>query len=47
MLSTDHIRAIPYLLDLDSTNGTSLNGEKIEAARYYELRTEDLIRVGN
>jgi smad nuclear-interacting protein 1 len=27
----------PYLLDLESTNGTKLNGEKIDGARYYEL----------
>lgn len=33
----------PYLMDLESTNGTKLNGEKIEAARYYELKNKDMI----
>ena len=28
----------PYLMDIGSTNGTFLNGDKIEAQRYYELR---------
>lgn len=27
----------PYIMDLGSTNGTFLNGERIEAERYYEL----------
>ncbi len=27
----------PYLMDLGSTNGTFLNGERIEATRFYEL----------
>ena len=36
----------PYLMDLESTNGTFLNGTKIESARYYELRDEDLIKFG-
>jgi hypothetical protein len=27
----------PYLLDLGAVNGTFLNGERIEAERYYEL----------
>jgi smad nuclear-interacting protein 1 len=33
-------------MDLESTNGTTLNGEKVEGARYYELRHEDVIRFG-
>lgn len=28
----------PYLMDLESTNGTFLNGEKLEPLRYYELK---------
>lgn len=36
----------PYLMDLDSTNGTYLNQEKIESARYYELLEEDVIKFG-
>lgn len=36
----------PYLMDLESTNGTTLNGEKIEATRYYELLEEDVVKFG-
>ncbi|KAJ2415364.1 hypothetical protein GGI10_001746 [Coemansia sp. RSA 2530] len=36
----------PYLIDLSSTNGTFLNGEKIPAQRYVELRSEDVIKFG-
>lgn len=35
----------PYLIDLESTHGTTLNGERIEPARYYELRSGDLIKI--
>ncbi len=27
----------PYLMDLGSTNGSFLNGERIDSQRYYEL----------
>ena len=37
---------IPYLMDLDSTNGTFLNGDKLEGARYYEIRNKDVVRFG-
>lgn len=33
-------------MDLESTNGTYLNGNKIESARYYELLDKDVIKVG-
>ena len=36
----------PYLMDLESRNGTWVNGEKLESARFYELRSGDLIRLG-
>lgn len=36
----------PYIMDLESTNGTLLNGEKIEPSRYYELLSNDVIRFG-
>ena len=36
----------PYIIDLDSTNGTELNGEKIESRRYFEIRTEDMLKFG-
>ena len=34
-------------MDLESTNGTILNGKKIEPARYYEILHEDVIRFGH
>lgn len=36
----------PYIMDLNSGNGTFLNGEKIEAQRYYELKERDVLRFG-
>lgn len=36
----------PYLIDLESANGTRLNGKKIEASRYVELRDGDVVGFG-
>ena len=36
----------PYLLDLESANGTFLNGERIEESRFIEIRDKDLIKFG-
>lgn len=36
----------PYLMDLESTNGTFLNGERMATARYIELRATDVVRFG-
>lgn len=36
----------PYLLDLESTNGTYLNGDKIGDSRYVEVREKDVIKFG-
>jgi len=36
----------PYLMDLGSTNGTFLNGERLEAQRYHELLPRDVVRFG-
>ena len=36
----------PYIMDLESTNGTHLNGVKIDAARYYQLRKGDVLTFG-
>lgn len=36
----------PYIIDLESSNGTELNGEDVEAGRYYELRDKDILRFG-
>ncbi|KAK2015394.1 SMAD/FHA domain-containing protein [Colletotrichum eremochloae] len=37
----------PYLIDLESANGTVLNGDKIADSRYYELRDKDMIKLGH
>lgn len=36
----------PYLIDLESANGTVLNKELVPSKRYVELRTEDVLRFG-
>lgn len=43
-VNTSSVR--PYLLDLGSVNGTFLNGERLEATRYYELMEKDVIKFG-
>jgi smad nuclear-interacting protein 1 len=37
----------PYLIDLNSTNGTFLNGDRIDPERYYELLPKDVITLGS
>jgi hypothetical protein len=37
----------PYIMDLGSTNGTFLNGKRIDPQRYYELLETDTIKFGN
>ncbi|KAL5113497.1 hypothetical protein ACEQ8H_008633 [Pleosporales sp. CAS-2024a] len=34
----------PYVIDLESSNGTELNGRDIDASRYVELRDKDILR---
>ncbi|EME40399.1 hypothetical protein DOTSEDRAFT_75011 [Dothistroma septosporum NZE10] len=36
----------PYLIDLDSTKGTTLNGKKVEGSRYTELLDQDVVTFG-
>jgi len=36
----------PFVIDLESTNGTLVNDETIPASRYYELRPSDVIKFG-
>lgn len=36
----------PYLLDLESANGTSINGERIPDRRYMELKSGDSVGFG-
>ncbi|KAK4231931.1 SMAD/FHA domain-containing protein [Podospora fimiseda] len=40
-------RVKPYLIDLESANGTLLNGEKVPESRYLELRNKDMVRFGS
>jgi len=37
----------PYIIDLGSTNGTFLNGVRIEDSRYIELKEKDVLKFGN
>lgn len=39
-------RVRPYVLDLESKSGTRLNGSKIEAGRYVEVRDGDVLVFG-
>jgi smad nuclear-interacting protein 1 len=43
---TGKLNCQPYLMDLESTNGTFINGVKIDAARYYQLKKGDVIKFG-
>ncbi|KAJ3141030.1 hypothetical protein HDU90_007053 [Geranomyces variabilis] len=36
----------PYLIDLDSANGTTINGNKVPPSRYVELKVGDTIVFG-
>ncbi|KAJ4491546.1 SMAD/FHA domain-containing protein [Lentinula edodes] len=36
----------PFIIDLESTNGTHVNDNKIPASRYYELKLNDVIKFG-
>jgi len=36
----------PYVIDLDSANGTKLNNELIEPRRYYQLFEKDVLKFG-
>lgn len=40
-------RVKPYLLDLESANGSHLNGDRVPDSRYLELRHKDLIQFGH
>ncbi|KAG8759202.1 hypothetical protein FRC14_006449 [Serendipita sp. 396] len=36
----------PFIIDLESTNGTQVNGVAIPTSRYYELKLNDVITFG-
>ncbi|EKD17647.1 uncharacterized protein L3040_003531 [Drepanopeziza brunnea f. sp. 'multigermtubi'] len=40
-------RVRPYLIDLESANGTLLNKENIPPSRYLELKDKDMIQFGH
>ena len=40
-------RVKPYLIDLQSANGTMLNQDKVPESRYLELRDKDMIQFGS
>ncbi|KAH6565523.1 hypothetical protein BASA83_001011 [Batrachochytrium salamandrivorans] len=51
IVSTDEFGQVtkstkPYIIDLDSANGTFVGGERIPPSRYYELKPGDLIKFG-
>ena len=37
----------PYLLDLESANGTKINGEDVPAGRYVEVKSDDVLNFGH
>ncbi len=39
-------RVLPYIIDLNSSNGTFLNNNKIDPQRYVELREKDVLKFG-
>ncbi|CAM0142768.1 unnamed protein product [Umbelopsis sp. WA50703] len=47
--STGQVRRVvkPFIIDLESTNGTHLNGERIPDTRYIELKLNDVLKFGN
>jgi len=43
---TGRLNCQPYLMDLESTNGSFLNGVRIDPARYYQLKKGDVLKFG-
>ena len=43
---TGKLQCLPYLMDLESTNGSFINGVKIDSARYYQLKKGDVLKFG-
>lgn len=46
MSDAPKLQCRPYLMDLESTNGTFINGDRLDSARYYELKRGDVITFG-
>lgn len=36
----------PYVIDLESANGTWVNGERVPERRFVEVRSGDVVRFG-
>ncbi|XP_063703483.1 smad nuclear-interacting protein 1-like [Culicoides brevitarsis] len=43
---TEGKRVIPYIIDLESANGTFLNNKPIEAKKYHQLMEKDVLKFG-
>jgi smad nuclear-interacting protein 1 len=43
---TGRLQCLPYIMDLESTNGTFLSGVRIDPARYYQLKAGDVLTFG-
>lgn len=43
---TGRLSCQPYIMDLESTNGTFLNGIRVDPARYYQLKKGDVLTFG-
>lgn len=43
---TEGKRVIPYIIDLESANGTFLNNKQIEAKKYVQLMEKDVLKFG-
>ena len=37
----------PYVIDLESSNGTRLNGDRIPAKAYWEVKSGDVLMIGH
>lgn len=37
----------PFIIDIESTNGTFINGDKVPTSRYVELKNGDVVKFGN
>lgn len=40
------INSRPYIIDLESINGTYLNNQRVEPRRFYELKEKDVLKFG-
>lgn len=40
-------RVRPYLIDLESSNGSMVNGEVVPGGRYVEIRDRDVLKFGH